>query len=254
MEILFDKKIVLVTGASRGIGKATAGMFASSGATVIIHYKSNRDAAEKVLKSLTGIGHQMISADLALPGEIENLVRWSIKTFGRIDILVNNAGIFQEEKIPSLDFHAFQKYWTETIDVNLSGPAFLSFLVAKEMITQGGGKIINISSRGAFRGEPDAWAYGASKAGLNALGQSMARALAPFKVFVFTLAPGYVETDMTSSYLTGDKAIKITSQSPMNRVARPEEIARAVMMLAADGTEYMTGCILDMNGASYLRT
>jgi len=254
MEIRFDNKIVLVTGASRGIGRATAKIFASSGATVIIHYRSNKDAAGSVLKSLTGNGHQMISADLALPDEIENLVQWSIKTFGRIDILVNNAGIFQEKEIPSLDFHAFQKYWTETIDVNLHGPAFLSFLVAKEMIRQGGGKIVNISSRGAFRGEPDAWAYGASKAGLNALGQSMARSLAPYNIYVYTLAPGYVETDMTSSYLAGEKAIKITKQSPMNRVAQPGEIAKAVMMLAADGTEYMTGCILDMNGASYLRT
>jgi len=254
MELRFDNKIVLVTGASRGIGMAIAKMFASSGAMVILHYTSNRDAAESVLNSLTGNGHQIIQADFSLPDDIENLVQQTIKISGRIDILVNNAGIFEEMNMPVLDFQAFQKYWTDTLNVNLRGPAYLSFLVAKEMIGQGGGKIINISSRGAFRGEPNAWAYGASKAGLNALGQSMAKALAPYKIYVFTLAPGYVETDMTSSYLTGEKALQITRQSPMNRVAQPDEIAKAVIMLAADGTEYMTGCILDINGASYLRT
>jgi len=254
MEIRFDNRIVLVTGASRGIGKAIAGMFAASGAIVILHYKSNKDAAKSVLKSVTGKGHQVVRADLSLTNNIEKLVQKTVKTLGRIDILVNNAGIFQEMEMPALDFKAFQKYWTNTLNVNLRGPAYLSFLVAQEMIKQGGGKIINISSRGAFRGEPNAWAYGASKAGLNALGQSMAKSLAPYKIFVYTLAPGYVETDMTSSYLASEKAIKITSQSPMKRVAQPGEIAKAVMMLAADGTEYMTGCILDINGASYLRT
>lgn len=254
MEIRFDNKIVLVTGASRGIGKATAEMFATSGATVIVHYKTNRDTAETVLKSLSGNGHQMFHADLSLPDDIENLVRQAIGSFGRIDILINNAGIFEEMEIPVLDFDTFQKYWTDTLNINLRGPAYLSFLVSKEMIRQGGGKIVNISSRGAFRGEPDAWAYGASKAGLNALGQSMAKALAPYKIYVYTLAPGYVETEMASPYLAGDKAIRIIGQSPMKRVAQPGEIAKAVLLLVADGTEYMTGCILDMNGASYLRT
>ncbi|MEI6454681.1 MAG: SDR family oxidoreductase [bacterium] len=254
MEIRFDNKVVLVTGASRGIGKATAMSFAVSGAAVMVHYKSNTEAADLLLKSLRGKDHRKIAADLAVPVDVERLVAETIRVFGRIDILVNNAGIFREIEMAGLDFSSFQKYWTETLDVNLRGPAYLSFLAAKEMIRTGGGKIINISSRGAFRGEPDAWAYGASKAGLNALGQSMAKALAPQKIYVYTLAPGYVNTDMAAFNLTGEKAQQTAAQSPMNRVAQPEEIARAVLMLAADGTEYMTGCILDMNGASYLRT
>ena len=122
------------------------------------------------------------------------------------------------------------------------------------MIKQGHGKIVNISSRGAFRGEPDAWAYGASKAGLNSLGQSMAKALAPYGITVYTMAPGFVETDMSKHSMKGKRRAGILAQSPLNRVALPDEIARVVLMLCADGNEYMTGCIVDMNGASYLRS
>jgi NAD(P)-dependent dehydrogenase (short-subunit alcohol dehydrogenase family) len=254
MEIRFDNKMVLVTGASRGIGRAIATILASSGATVMVHYKSSAKEADNLLSALPGSDHRKMAADLASPDEIERLVAFTVESFGRIDILVNNAGIFSETEMAGLDFNSFQKYWTETMDVNLRGPAYLSFLVAREMIRSGGGKIINISSRGAFRGEPEAWAYGASKAGLNALGQSMAKALAPHKIYVYTLAPGYVDTEMAAANLTGKKAIQTAAQSPMNRVARPHEIAQAVALLAADGNEYMTGCILDMNGASYLRS
>ena len=254
MEISFDNKIVLVTGASRGIGKATALLFAESGATVIVHYHTNQKAAEKVLFSLPGKGHMIMQADLANPSDLKRLVPDIIKIYGRIDILVNNAGIFEESDMTDISIEDFLNYWEQTIRVNLTGPALLSNLVAREMIKYGGGKIVNVTSRGAFRGEPNAWAYGASKAGMNALGQSMALALAKHHVYIYTIAPGFVETDMASSCLVAENRKKIESQSPMNRVAQPEEIANAILMLASDGTVYMTGCILDMNGASYLRT
>jgi len=253
MEIRFDGKVVLVTGASRGIGKATAEAFSQSGARVMVHFKSNKAAAESVIKTLPGSDHFLFQADLSVPEQIEHLVQQVIRTCGKIDILVNNAGIFGEYDMAALDYQSFREYWETTVNVNLRGPAFLSFLVAREMMKHGGGKIVNITSRGAFRGEPDAWAYGASKAGLNSLGQSMAQALASHNIFIFTLAPGYVGTDMTTSQLSGEKAAAIASQSPMKRVAQPSEIAQAIVMLAAGGNEYMTGCILDMNGASYLR-
>ncbi|MCX6286603.1 MAG: SDR family NAD(P)-dependent oxidoreductase [Bacteroidetes bacterium] len=254
MEIRFDGKIVLVTGASRGIGKAVASQFALAGATVAVHYNSNHKAAKSLLIALPGQGHACLPADLGKPGDIEKLAAAALKQFGKIDILVNNAGIFEEKDMASMSFRAFKEYWDRTIGVNLSGPAFISHLISRQMIKQGGGKIVNISSRGAFRGEPDAWAYGASKAGLNSLGQSMAKALAPHGISVYTLAPGFVETDMTKPCLKGKRRAEILSQSPMNRMAGPDEIARAVLMLCAEGNEYMTGCIVDMNGASYLRS
>jgi len=139
------------------------------------------------------------------------------------------------------------------MDTNLTGVANLCFLLSKHMIKIGGGKIINITSRGAFRGEPTSPAYGASKAGLNSFGQSLAKALAPQKVLVYAIAPGWVDTDMAAIGMEGPNAQEIKDQSPLRRIAQPEEIAKSVIMLAS-GVEYMTGCILDVNGASYLRT
>lgn len=254
MEIRFDHKTVLVTGASRGIGNAIALEFAKAGATVAAHYNSNHEAAKTLLDSLPGKAHACFPADLGKTREIERLAGAVFKLFGHIDILVNNAGIFDEDEMIKMKPADFLKYWERTMAVNLSGPAFLSQIVSREMIKQGSGKILNISSRGAFRGEPDAWAYGASKAGLNSLGQSMARALAPHGITVYTLAPGFVETDMAKPCLKGRRKAEILAQSPLNRIADPEEIARAVLMLCATGNEYMTGCIVDMNGASYLRS
>ena len=254
MELRFDHKIVLVTGASRGIGRSTAKLFAQSGATVIVHYHTNETAAEAVLSSLPGEGHVKVQADMASLPDIKRMTEDVIKIFGRIDILINNAGIFEESDMTGIPFETFLEYWEQTIRVNLTGPAILSNLTAREMIKNGGGKIVNVTSRGAFRGEPNAWAYGASKAGLNSVGQSMAKSLAKHNIYICTIAPGFVETDMASSCLTGERRKEIESQSPVNRVAQPEEIAKAILMLAAEGNEYMTGCILDMNGASYLRT
>jgi NAD(P)-dependent dehydrogenase (short-subunit alcohol dehydrogenase family) len=123
------------------------------------------------------------------------------------------------------------------------------------MIAAGrGGRIVNVSSRGAFRGEPDHPAYGASKAGLNAMGQSLAQALAPHGISVATVAPGFVETDMAAEFLDGPRGDAIRAQSPWGRVARPEEVAAAVLFLASPEAEFVSGAILDLNGASYLRT
>ncbi|MBN1198830.1 MAG: SDR family oxidoreductase [Bacteroidales bacterium] len=254
MEISFNQKIVLITGASRGIGKAAAQAFAGSGATVIIHYHQNKQAATYVLNSLQGIDHSIAQADLAITDDLVTMVTQVISRYNRIDILVNNAGIYEEKDMIGMDFNEFMNYWDETIRVNLTGPAILSNLVAREMKKTGGGRIVNITSRGAFRGEPDAWAYGASKAGLNATGQSMAKAIAKYGIYVYTLAPGFVETDMSAPCLKAERREEIINQSPLNRIAQPQEIANAILMLAAEGNEYLTGCILDINGASYLRS
>jgi NAD(P)-dependent dehydrogenase (short-subunit alcohol dehydrogenase family) len=174
--------------------------------------------------------------------------------YGRIDVLVNNAGIYQMHPLKELSYADWQAAWQKTLSVNLTAPANLCFLAAQVMQRQGGGKIINVSSRGAFRGEPDAMAYGASKAGLNQMSQSLAQAVAPHNIFVGVVAPGYVSTDMAAEILEGPAGDGIKKQSPLNRVAKPEEVAQAILRLAADGIMYATGCILDLNGASYLRS
>lgn len=204
-------------------------------------------------KKLKGKGHIIIGGDLANPNAIDKIVKQALSAFGRIDVLVNNAGVYFEHPIDKIDFSEWQSAWNRTINTNLIGPANLTFRIAKEMIKQGSGKIINISSRGAFRGEPTAPAYGASKAGLNAMGQSLAIALAPHNVFVYTIAPGFVETAMARPHLTGERKKEILNQSPIGRVAKPEEIAKTAVFLASEGTDFLTGCIIDVNGASYLR-
>ena len=247
-------KVVLITGASGGIGSVTARYFAEEGAKVVVHYNSQKDKAEKVCSGLAGSHHLSVSGDLTNPTDIEKIVAFAISNFGKLDVLVNNAGAYTEHPISRIDFAEWQKAWTKSINTNLIGSANLSFLVAKEMIKEGSGKIINISSRGAFRGEPTAPAYGASKAGMNAMGQSLAIALAPHNIFVYTIAPGFVETAMARPHLTGERKAEILNQSPVGRIAKPEEIAKTAVFLASEGTDFLTGCIIDVNGASYLRS
>ena len=254
METDFSGKVVMVTGASRGIGQEIARQFAQRGAGIVVHFHKNREAAQQTLASLAGTSHLIVQADLADAISVGQMAKQAVREMGRIDVLVNNAGVYEFHPVAETTFEDWQRSWEKTISTNLMGPAHLSFHVARHMMENGGGKIINITSRGAFRGEPDAPAYGASKAGLNAFSQSMAQALAPHNIFMYAVAPGFVETDMTASLLTGPAGDAIRAQSPLNRVARPDEVARAVLFLAAEGTDFLTGCIIDVNGASYLRT
>ena len=250
----FSGKVALVTGASRGIGREISRALAGHGARVAIHFKGNEGAARETLRSLAGGPHAIFRADVADGASARGLVDAVVGEMGGIDVLVNNAGIFEHHPIPGTDYEAWRDVWDRTLGTNLLGPANLSYFAAGHMIERGGGRIVNVSSRGAFRGEPDAPAYGASKAGLNALSQSMAQALAPYNVFVYAVAPGFVETEMAEFVLYGPEGDAVRNQSPLGRVARPEEVARAVLFLASEGTDFMTGCILDVNGASYLRS
>lgn len=247
-------KVIWVTGASRGIGRAIAQQFAQLGGRVVIHYQQNQAAAEATLATLAGEGHMLLQADLAAADTLPDITANVIAHMGRIDILVNNAATFANHPIMTTSYEAWQHAWQHTLNTNLLGVANLTFCVVKYMQTQGGGKIINISSRGAFRGEPQAPAYGASKAGLNAMSQSLAQALAPHGIFVYVVAPGFVETDMAAEMLTGPQGDSIRQQSPLGRVAYPDEVAQTVVFLASPGTDFLTGCVIDINGASYLRT
>jgi len=244
----------LVTGSSRGIGRAIAALFAAHGARVVIHYNRNANAAHHTLASLPGDGHTLVQADLAVPGEARRLVEHAREALGGLTIAVNNAGIYRLHPPGATAAGAWEEIWGETLAVNLLAAAHVSYWAARHMSANGGGRIINISSRGAFRGEPDAPAYGASKAGMNALSQSMARALAERGVLVFAIAPGWVDTDMAAPYLQGTDGDDVRRQSPLGRTATAEEIAEVALFLATSAPASMTGAILDVNGASYLRT
>lgn len=255
MQIDFSNKNILITGGSRGIGKACAKLFSSLNANVIFTFKSNQKAAESTLDEMDKNGnHKFYKLDITKPGNIKSVLNTIISDYSQIDILINNAGIYVEHKITDVDYVEWQKRWNETILTNLTGVSNLCYLVSRHMIENGGGKIINISSRGAFRGEPNYPAYGASKAGLNALSQSLAQYLAPYNITVGVIAPGFVATDMATEILESEVGVQIKKQSPLNRVATSEEVARAIVLFSMEGLEYMTGGIIDVNGASYLRT
>jgi 3-oxoacyl-[acyl-carrier protein] reductase len=246
-------RAVLVTGASRGIGRAVARAFAERGDRVAIHHRDSAALAAEVLAGLPGGGHTVVGADLADPEAVRRMVEAAAADLGGLDVLVNNAGIYLWHPVTEVSYEQWQDIWRQTMAVNLTGAANVTWCAVQHMRNTGG-RIVNVSSRGAFRGEPRHPAYGASKAGLNAFGQSMARALAPLGISVATVAPGYVETEMAAEDLNSARGDEIRAQSPFNRVATPEEIAAAVVYLASDEAEWASGSVLDLNGASYLRT
>ena len=246
-------RAVLVTGASRGIGAAIAREFAAAGDRVAVHYRASSDAAAEVVASLAGDGHVAVGADLADPDAVRSMVDRAAEVLGGVDVLVNNAGIFVRHPIAESTYEEWQRAWSDTLAVNLVGAANVAWCAVRHMIAAGGGRIVNVSSRGAFRGEPDQPAYGASKAALIAFGQSLARSLGPHGIAVTTIAPGWTATDMAADTLAGPRGEAIRTESPLGRVATPEEVARAVIYLASPEAELASGAVLDFNGASYLR-
>lgn len=254
MTIDFTDKNVLITGGSRGIGKACAELFAQTGANVIITYKGDKTAAEEVLQNLKPAEHAAYQLDVTNPAAIDHFFVAFRKNHRTLDVLINNAGVYIEHKILESNYQQWQQNWDDTLKTNLYGPANMMYFASHIMQEQGGGRMINISSRGAFRGEPDHPAYGASKAGLNAMSQSLAVALAPHNISVHIIAPGFVETDMASEILNSPAGEGIKKQSPFGRVAKPEEVARLALIYASPGFEFTSAGIVDVNGASYLRS
>ncbi|GAA2354916.1 SDR family oxidoreductase [Dactylosporangium salmoneum] len=232
---------VLVTGAARGIGAAIAAAFKANGDRVALHRRAPSPGDDDLV----------VTGDLSDPDATLALVDAAAEALGGLDVVVNNAAIYVEHKILDTDYAAWQAAWRDTLAVDLLAPANVCWAAARHLPR--GGRIVNVSSRGAFRGEPDHPAYGAAKAGLNSLTQSLARALAPRGIAVSAVAPGFVATDLVESLLSSEEGVAIRAQSPFDRVATAEEIAAAVLYLASPAAEWSSGAILDLNGASYFR-
>jgi len=191
---------------------------------------------------------------LSAPAAVGAMADRAAAALGRLDIRVNNAGVFTAHPPLTTSYEDWQAAWSQTLAVNLVGAANATFRAVPHLIAAGGGAVVNVSSRGAFRGEPDNPAYGASKAGLNAFAQSMALALAPHGISVTCVAPGFVQTEMAREVLDGPGGDAVRAQSPFGRVARPEEVASAVLWLSSPEARFSTGTVVDVNGASYLRS
>ncbi len=245
---------VLVTGASRGIGRAVATAFAARGHRVAVHYGHRVADAGETLAGLPGEGHVLVGGDLADPEVAQRIADAAETGLGGVDVLVNNAAVAPSagtaHPVGSVSYADWQRIWRRTLDVNLVGAANLSYCVARHLIGRGApGRIVNIGSRGAFKGEPDHPAYGASKAALHAFGQSLAVSLAPHGIAVTSVAPGFTATERVADRI--DDAVR--AQSPFGRVGTPEEVAAAVVYLASAEATWASGTILDLNGASHLR-
>ena len=252
------------------MGAAAARAFAVRGDRVVVHYRAAERAAAEVLADLPGEGHSLARADLAEPDQVRALADTAAAALGRVDVLVNNAALFLDPAgaggsrrgdhlVTDVDYDAWVRAWQTTVATNLLGPANLTWCVARHMIDVPPtgdlprGRIVNVGSRGAYRGEPVVPAYGASKAALHAFGQSMAIALAPQGISVVSLAPGFIATDMATELLDGPEGDGIRAQSPFDRVATAEEVARAIVALADPAAEWISGAVVDFNGASHLR-
>lgn len=250
-------KCALVTGGSRGIGAAIGESLAATGFRVAVHAGRDTGAAAAVAAALPGTGHAVVTGDLADPRQCARVVHDTVAALGDLDVLVNNAGVFDAHPIDVVDYAAWQRAWQDTLAVNLLGPANLAWQFVEHLRRRPSGtvgaRLIAVGSRGAYRGEPNTPAYGASKAGLHAMIQSLAVALAAHGIVCAAVAPGFVETAMARPVLDGPDGDAVRAQSPFGRVAAAAEIAAVVAWLATTAPEWVSGTVIDANGASYLR-
>jgi 3-oxoacyl-[acyl-carrier protein] reductase len=249
MELDLTGKVALITGASRGIGREAAIRMAAAGARVAVNYSSSAREAEEVVAQIGGDAIA-VQADVGNPAEVERMVERTIRQFGRIDIVVNNAATYEENLFERDDYDAWQRGWRHTFEVNVFGAANVAFLAMRSMRRSGGGKIINVSSRSAFRGETDAADYGASKAALVNLTRTMARACAKDNIVSSCVTPGFIDTEMARQSLEKDRAA-IEAQIPLGRVGTVDDVAAVILFLASPLANYLNGVTIDVNGGSW---
>jgi NAD(P)-dependent dehydrogenase (short-subunit alcohol dehydrogenase family) len=244
-------KVVLVTGAQQGIGRAIAVECAAAGADIAINWLDDETAARAVAASVTGHNRRAVTiqADMAKLDEVREMVDAVVAEFGALDILVNNAGVF-----PRVDFLAMtERDWDFVHDVNLKGAVFCAQAAAKAMIAAGRpGAIVNITSGAAFRGSPRGVHYVASKGGIVSMTRQMALELAPHRIRVNAVAPGLTDTAQPRYGSSEEEIAEMAAANPLGRIAEPEDIARAAVFLASDQAGFVTGHTLHVNGGSYL--
>jgi 3-oxoacyl-[acyl-carrier protein] reductase len=236
-------QVAIVTGASRGIGRATALALASEGANVVVNYASSQAAADQVVADITAMGSQAIAlpADVSKADQVDGLVNAVMEKWGRVDVLVNNAGITRD----TLLLRMKPEEWQAVIDLNLTGVFLCTRAVSKIMLKQRSGRIINITSVAGQMGNPGQANYSAAKAGVIGFTKTVAKELASRGITANAVAPGFIATDMTSDL----KSEEILKYIPLNRYGQPEEVAGLVCFLAADpAAAYITGQVMNVDG------
>jgi len=246
-------KTVLVTGGSRGIGAAIVRAVAAAGGDVLLHYGKSRAAAEAIQKDVQPATCHLLQADLGDADAPAALWRAATAAASRIDVVVNNAGIFEPVSVDA-GSDAWSAAWERVLRVNVHAPAELCKLAIQHFRAHGGGKIINIASRAAHRGDaPDQWPYAASKGALVALTKTIARGFAKDNVLAFAIAPGFTDTEMAYTGLDDEGVKRIIADIPLGSMASPVECGALAAFLCSDQVRHLTGATFDINGASYVR-
>ena len=246
----FTGKTILITGGSRGIGAATVRQVIAHGGKVLIHFGSNRTAAEALAREVGETSVALCQADLASEGETERLWDEAVSWQGRIDVLVNNAGIYEKSPL-DLDLEVWLSDWQRTLRINLLAAAQLCRRAVEHFRACGGGILINVSSRSGKRGDNiDHLHYGASKAGMLALNRTIARDCAGENILAYGIAPGFVLTDMVERVVTEKGLDAMAALYPTGKVATPEEVANVITFLASGAAPQATGNTIDLSGAA----
>jgi 3-oxoacyl-[acyl-carrier protein] reductase len=248
---LFQGKNILITGSSRGIGRACALEFAKQGANVSINYRVRKEQALDLVREIEKLGQKAIAiqADVSEAEEVKKLIAQSIQKIGPIDVLVNNAGIWIETPAGSTK----NKNIETVIDVNLKSVFYLCNEITKHFSKNGGGRIINISSTAGQRGEAFYSVYAASKGGIIAYTKSLSSELADKNILVNAVAPGWVDTELNDSvFLDPENKKRIASSIPLGKIPTPEEVAGSVLFLASPWSQVITGEVINVNGGSVL--
>ena len=243
-------RVALITGASRGIGRETAIRMAAAGARVGVNYFRSEEDAGEVVRRIGDENALAVGADVADARQVATMIDAVVARFGRLDILVNNAARYDSNPFDGADYDAWQRSWKDTFDLNVFGAANAAFLAMRVMRRNGGGKVINVASRAAFRGETEFADYGASKAALVNLTRSLARACAKDNIVASCVAPGFIETEMARPMLEKERD-QIVGQIPLGRVGTVEDVAAVILFLASPLADYLNGVTIDVNGGSW---